>query len=368
MFKYLEIVEWVKREISDKGFAHGDRFLSESDLCARLKVSRQTVRQALAVLETRGFISRRRGSGTFVTLPGLYDQAQGQIVGVISTYFSDYIFPHIVSGVERVLAKNQITMQLAVTNNLVSDESRALRSMLDRNVAGLIVEPSKSALPNPNVKLYEEVSRKQIPLVFFNAAYGWSDFPLVAMDDVAAGRIATEHLISLGHEKIAGIFLLDDMQGHKRYQGFLECQGSDGQAENRVLWFSNNEKPNLFTFNADKVADLLARVSSVVCYNDSIALGLYEFCRGRGINIPDDLSIVGIDDSRLATICAVPLTSVRHPHQRLGERAAETLLSMLGSTSAGKQGHLFEPILVKRESTMRAGLGVFGQRPRKLTA
>ncbi|MDR2300617.1 MAG: substrate-binding domain-containing protein, partial [Deltaproteobacteria bacterium] len=79
-------------------------------------------------------------------------------------------------------------------------------------------------------------------------------------------------------------------------------------------------------------------------------------------------SIVGIDDSRLATICAVPLTSVRHPHQRLGERAAETLLSMLGATSAGKQGHLFEPILVKRASTARAISGGFGERARKLSA
>jgi GntR family transcriptional regulator of arabinose operon len=368
MFKYLEIVEWIKREISLRGLAPGERFHSESDLCDRLKVSRQTVRQALAVLETRGYIARRRGSGTFVKRPGVYGPAQGQIVGVISTYFSDYIFPHIVSGVERVLARNEITMQLAVTNNLVSDESRALRAMLDRNVAGLIVEPSKSALPNPNVYLYEEVNRREIPLVFFNAAYSWSDCPLVAMDDVAAGRVATEHLMALGNEKIAGIFLLDDLQGHKRYQGFLESQGSDGEAENRVLWFSNADKPSLFTLNAERLMALLARVTSVVCYNDTIALGLYDFCRSRGLKIPEDLSIVGIDDSRLATICAVPLTSVRHPHQRLGERAAETLLAMLGAGSSGKAGHLFEPVLVKRASSKLLLNGEETQLPRKWSA
>ncbi|MDR2368460.1 MAG: GntR family transcriptional regulator [Deltaproteobacteria bacterium] len=350
MFKYLEIVEWVRREIEGGGYGPGDRFRSETDMCRELNVSRQTVRQALAVLEREGTLSRRRGSGTFVKAPGL-GKAAGQTVGVISTYFSDYIFPFIVSGIERVLSGNGVTMRLAVTNNMVADEARALRSMLDQGVAGLIVEPSKSALPNPNVHLYEEARRREIPLVFFNAAYPWSDFPCVAMDDVEAGRLATGHLLSLGHGKISGIFLLDDMQGHKRYEGFLGCLGGDAEAENRILWFSNQDKATLFTQSAERVAALLGRSTAVVCYNDTIALGLYEFCRERGIDVPGDISIVGIDDSRLARICAVPLTSVRHPHQKLGERVAEELLSALGSGTAGKAGYLFEPVLVKRAST-----------------
>jgi GntR family transcriptional regulator of arabinose operon len=357
MFKYLEIVEWAKKVIIERGYAVGDRFYSESDLCQMLKVSRQTVRQALAVLELHGALSRRRGSGTFVNRSGLERetslsvQVSGSVIGVISTYFSDYIFPHIVSGVERILTRNEMTMQLGVTNNMVSDEARALRAMLDQNVSGLIVEPSKSALPNPNRELYEEVRRRDIPLVFFNAAYPWSNFPCVAMDDVAAGRIATEHLKSLGHKKISGIFLLDDMQGHKRYQGFLESLGSDGQAENRVLWFSNQDKATLFSLSAERIDALIAGSTGVVCYNDTIALNLCDFCRGRGVRVPEDLSLVGIDDSRLATLCAVPLTSVKHPRHKLGERAAEALISMLGSGSAGKDGHLFEPALVKRAST-----------------
>ncbi|MDR0621302.1 MAG: GntR family transcriptional regulator [Deltaproteobacteria bacterium] len=355
MFKYMEIVEWVKDQITGRGLAPGDRFDSEHELCRELGASRQTVRQALEVLRRDGVVSSRRGSGTFVTKNDFSGRgggrARGKTVGVISTYFSDYIFPHIVSGVERVLTENEVTMRLAVTNNMVSEEARALRSMLDQNVAGLIVEPSKSALPNPNVGLYDEVRRREIPLVFFNAAYPWSSFPRVAMDDVAAGRLATEHLLSLGHEKIAGIFLLDDLQGHDRYKGFLESQGDGGQAENRVLWFSNREKATLFSLSAERVAALIDSCSAAVCYNDAIALGLYEFCRGRGMGVPDDLSVIGIDDSRLATICAVPLTSVRHPHQKLGERVAEELLAALGSSSAGKDGYLFEPTLVERAST-----------------
>jgi GntR family transcriptional regulator of arabinose operon len=355
MFKYHEIAQWVKRQITERNLAPGDRFDSEPDLCRSLGASRQTVRQALELLRREGVISSRRGSGTFVTKNDFTGRAdgrvRGQTVGVISTYFSDYIFPHILSGIERVLTENEVAMRLAVTNNMVSEEARALRLMLDHNVAGLIVEPSKSALPNPNVGLYSEVRRREIPLVFFNAAYPWSDFPQVSMDDVAAARMATEHLISLGHEKIAGIFLLDDMQGHKRYQGFLESQETDGQAENRVLWFSNREKSTLFSQSAERIAELIEGATAAVCYNDSIALGLYGFCQARGIWVPDELSIIGIDDSRLATVCAVPLTSVRHPHQKLGERVAGKLLAALGSGSAVREGYFFEPVLVERSST-----------------
>jgi GntR family transcriptional regulator of arabinose operon len=350
-FKYLSIVEWTRQAITERGLAAGDRFLSETELCRAHQVSRQTVRQALAVLEKEGLLYRRRGSGTFVRGPGAAGTAPARTVGVISTYFSDYIFPHIVSGVERVLAKNDLAMQLAVTNNMVAEEARALKAMLEQNVSGLIVEPSKSALPNPNTALYQEVRRREIPLVFFNAAYPWSDFPCVAMDDVAAGRLAAEHLKELGHERISGIFLLDDIQGHKRYQGFLEGQGgAEGGAESRVLWFSHRDKATLFTISAERVAALIAGSTAVVCYNDTIALGLFEFCRERGLNVPGELSIVGIDDSRLATICAVPLTSVRHPHQQLGELAAETLVSALGAASPAMAGRLFEPALVRRSS------------------
>ena len=343
-FKYLAIAQWAKRAIAELGLSAGDRLLSETELCREHEVSRQTVRQALAVLEREGAVFRKRGSGTFVRAPSAAGQGPAPTVGVISTFFSDYIFPHIFSGIERVLARCDLAMRLAVTNNMVAEEARALRSMLDQNVSGLLVEPSKSALPNPNMALYDEVRRREIPLVFFNAAYGWSDFPCVAMDDAAAGRAAAEHLASLGHERISGIFHLEDMQGHKRYQGFLEgLGGADSLAESRVLWFTSGERATLFSQSAGRAEELIRDSTAVVCYNDTIALSLCEFCRARGIDVPGDLSIVGIDDSKLAAICAVPLTSVKHPHQRLGEKAAETLVSLLGAGSSGKPGHLFQP-------------------------
>lgn len=356
-FKYMTIVEWVKDYIKKEHLAPGARFYSEKELCDIHNVSRQTVRQALMVLENQDVLRRKRGSGTFVKSAGskTYSaSARNCNVGVVSTYFSDYIFPSIVTGIEKVLKNNNVGMQLSITHNQVFEESKALKTMLEQDIRALIVEPSRSALPNPNVKLYEKIKELNIPLVFFNAKYPWADFPCVAMDDVAAGRIAAEHLIQLGHTKIGGVFAFDDIQGHKRYQGFLSAFEQHGIAleEQDVMWFSTCEKKEFFT-REDRIKGLLERVTAVVCYNDSHAVSLLELCKKWNVRVPEDLSVVGIDDSKLAKICEVPLTTVRHPHQLLGERAAQKILEMIENPEKQFRDVLYEPELVERESTRK---------------
>lgn len=353
-FKYLGIVNWAKEIIREQHLAPGDKFYSETELCSIHKVSRQTVRQALAYMERQGILCRRQGSGTFIQSPNAVSaEKNGNLVGIVSTYFSDYIFPSIVTGIERVLTKNNVSMQLMTTSNQVAEEARALEKMLAQNVGGLIVEPSKSALPNPNTALYDEIRARDIPLVFFNAKYSWSDGTLVAMDDYAAGQIATEHLISLGHRKISGIFVFDNMQGHKRYQGFMNSliKHNIPMPEKRVLWFQAAEQSALFSNSGAGLSSLLDDSTAVVCYNDNLAVKLMGFCKQQGRNVPGDLSVVGIDDSNLARVCETPLTSIQHPKQQLGETAASILLEKMSNPLFEAKDTLFLPKLIKRASS-----------------
>ena len=132
-YKYLAIVEWSKNYIKDNQLKPDDRFLSENELCSIHNVSRQTVRQALKVLETENVIARVRGSGTFVRSAEIAPvRSTRQNVGVISTYFSDYIFPSIVTGIEGVLKAADIGMQLAITHNQVFEETQALQNMISQ--------------------------------------------------------------------------------------------------------------------------------------------------------------------------------------------------------------------------------------------
>lgn len=354
-FKYLAIVEWAKNQIKEKKLSSGDHFYSENELCEIHHVSRQTVRQALTTLENEKILVRRQGSGTFVKAAGGIHEKLSYNVGVISTYFSDYIFPSIVTGIELILKQRKVGMQLSITHNQVAEESQALKAMLNQDIRGLIVEPSKSALPNPNMKLYEQIKARGIPVVFFNAKYPWSDFPCVAMDDVAAARIVTDHLFELGHKRISGILSLDDLQGHKRYQGFMESFENHGapNAEQSVLWYATAERKTLFTNSGERVEALLKNSSAVVCYNDNMAIKLLDFCKRLGVRVPEDVSIVGIDDSKLASVCEVPLTTVRHPHQELGECAARRLIEMIDAPDKPVEDTLFMPKLIVRDSTSK---------------
>lgn len=352
-FKYLNIVEWAKEYIKTNHLHEGSKFFSEKELCDIHGVSRQTVRQALMTLENENIILRKRGSGTFIRSSAKTVVPSNFTVGVISTYFSDYIFPSIVTGIEKVLKENDVVMQLSITHNNVADETRALKTMLSQDVNGLIIEPSKSALPNPNMKLYEKIKQMNIPVVFFNAKYPWSDFPCVAMDDVAAGRIVTEHLWEIGHRHISGIFALDDSQGHNRYSGYMETllKHNCPAAEQNVLWYSTAERKTFFTLSEERILRLLHDSTAVVCYNDNIAVSLLSFCRKHNIKVPDDISIVGIDNAKLAKICEVPLTTATHPHQQLGEKTAQKLMEAIANPGAYQKDEFFTPELIVRKST-----------------
>lgn len=95
--------------------------------------------------------------------------------------------------------------------------------MLDMKVAGLIIEPTQSALPNPNLDLYQEIKKRQIPTIFLNATYPDLDFPALVVNDKPAEKQLIEHLFIQGHHNILGIFQVDDQQGVARMNGYLEA-------------------------------------------------------------------------------------------------------------------------------------------------
>ena len=267
-----------------------------------------------------------------------------------------------VENIGQIIAMARQFPMMSERTVIILKEAQALKTMIANGVQGLIVEPSKSALPNPNTELYQEIRNNRIPLVFFNAKYPWADFPYVAMDDEAAGKTVTDYLFDCGHKRISGIFALDDIQGHKRYGGFMKsCIEHDVRtAEKDVLWFSTAERSAIFLYAQYKLLEMLHQSTAVVCYNDKLAINLLRFCRQHEINVPEDISIVGIDDSRYSSICEVPLTTVRHPHQVLGETAARMLIEQMERPKDHQADTIFRPDLVVRDSVRILGTGTQG--------
>ena len=348
--KYLTLVNWIRNKIENGEIKYGEKLYSENELSSMFGMSRQTVRQALNVLVQEKYVESRQGSGTYVVYTPFARHEPTMTVGVVTTYVGAYIFPQIIRGIETVLTRSGYSMQLSFTHNKVQNESRALRSMLEKGIDGMIIEPTQSGLPNPNLETYREIQRQDIPVLFINSYYPEIKIPHVSLNDYEAGMLATNRLIRAGHRQIAGIFKSDDNQGHLRYAGYLEAllkAGLEIRDEN-VLWYSTEDIPD-FSGEPERVLRRVKGCTGLVCYNDEIAMKVYDILKTGQIGVPDDLSLVSIDNSELAELCEVPLTSVAHPAEALGETAAENLLRLIGDRHY-KATMEFGPEIVERRS------------------
>ena len=347
--KYRSLADALRRDIATGRFRDGDALATEAALRERFGVSRQTVRQAIALLEEDGLVVRRQGSGTYVS-HGPRRRTGAMHVGVITTYITDYIFPSIVRGIEGVLSGENCVMSLSATYNRTDRERELLTRMLDASVDGLIVEGTKTALENPNIGLYERLRERNIPVVFINGYYDSLSNPVcVVMDDEGGGRMAAQTLLERGHRYIGGVFKADDMQGVKRHQGCVSALSACPGARCEALWFTTETRGDLWRMPDGQAFLRRAQaMSGVVCYNDEVALGLLESLRGLGLRVPGSLSIVSFDNSAYAGVCHPGLTTLAHPKDAFGREAAERLLSLMAGH--GAQSLVMPWTLVERES------------------
>ncbi|HHX62877.1 MAG TPA: substrate-binding domain-containing protein [Epulopiscium sp.] len=351
--KYIKIMDWIMEQIAVGAVQPGEKLDSENILSETFKVSRQTVRRALEELEKADYITRVKGSGTYVSenqsliIPTTIDDSKlFKTVGIITTYLDAYIFPSIIQGIETELTKKGFILQVMSTKNIVENELRALQMMSESNLDGLIIWPSKSSLPCINLNLYKSLSSKGLPMVFVDSYYPAFPATCVCIDDVAIGMTATNHLISMGHTNITGIFPHEDIQGHLRYQGYAKALVAAGLplSDEHIHWYSKeNVEEDLTKASLWKS---LKECSAAFCFNDSLALMLIDQLHHKEIFVPEDFSVVGVDNIFMAK--RAELTSIIHPGEKLGTAVAELLISMINGKRS--ENIFFQPQLISRNS------------------
>lgn len=350
--KYQELIDYVYNLIDDGTLKSGDRLFSENELSAMFHISRQTVRRAIGELEENGVVKRIRGSGTYIGDNRQENLKKRNRIAVVTTYVDSYIFPKTIQGIEKVLSEHGYFVQIAFTNNTLEREKSVLEDMISQDdVAGVIVEGTKSGLPNPNLFLYRKLMKRRIPILFFNTFYPELDVPHVSLNDVEAGSKAVQFLIEKGHKDIGAILKLDDGQGRLRYLGYLNAMEAAGLPvkDSRMIWIDTEESRQL-SLCMDRILSRLEGCSAVLCYNDQVAFQLIHLLRERKIAIPEQLAVISIDDSDLARHSEVPITSLPHPKEKLGETAANRLLEMLNGRYKNATFE-FSTRVVEREST-----------------
>ena len=325
--KYQHVKDTIIAEINAKRLKIGDKLPSEIELQEMYNVSRHTIRVALEQLEHEGFIEKEHGLGSFVKLE---KKERNKTIGVITTYMSDYIFPEIIRGIESELTKAGYSMLLVNTNNDIQTERKALKMMLENQVEGIIVEPTKSSSYNPNIDVYLNIRKQEMPLISINAKFDEINFPFIGMNDLEASYVNTEFLIENNHEKIGAILKSDYKQGKERLKGFVKAISdySLSYSNQDVVMFTTETRGQVLMDEVHKLLDRRA-ITGLVCYNDMIALDVLNLCLAKGIRVPEDLSIVSFDNSILSMLTSVKITSISHPQIGLGIDAARHMMKMI---------------------------------------
>lgn len=329
--KYLQLYSSITASIGDGSYTFGDKLPTELELAEKYSVSRQTVRQALELLERNGLISKVQGSGSYISSKA-QSMKRTMRIAVITTYISTYIFPYILRGIEEVVASEGYTIQLMATNNSISKERNVLQNLSVNNVDGIIVEGTKTALPNPNLSFYRNLANKNTPLVFFNGYYpelledANSSIVYVVTDDYNGAYEMTKDLIQRGHTSIGGIFKSDDLQGIKRFSGFIDALAeADFEIEDdRILWFNTENKAVTSYLLLNRKC--MSKCTAVVCYNDEIAMQLIAYL---DMNPNSITAIRSFDGTYVPHQNYLDYQSLKHPKEALGKLTAERIFSIL---------------------------------------
>lgn len=332
--KYRQIADDIRQNITDRVFPPDSMLPTEQQLCDAYSASRQTVRLALKCLMDEGLIQRRQGSGSRVLSQAARPMRRN--IAVIATYISNYIFPGILREVESTLSANNCTTMLYATSNRVSDERRILTDLLaGEKLDGILVEGTKTALPNPNLDLYRRILDRNIPLIFLHGNYRELTGAVAILDDnYAGGYQLAEYLIGKGHTRIAGIFKSDDIQGHERYAGFAAAlRDHHLPVEDRhIAWYSTEDKENTplhAPLWKHKISPVLRGCTAAVCYNDEVATLVAGNLSREHVAIPGQMALVSFDNSLISNLSVCPITSLSHGDRNVGRIAAEMLLRQM---------------------------------------
>ena len=279
---------------------------------------------------------------------------QAGLVGLVLPELDNPIFPAFASAVGASLAQHGYTPVLCTQTFGGVHEDDYVRMLLDRQVAGIVFISGLHANVDADPARYRALLERALPIVLVNGDLPGVDAPSVSNDDAASVDLAVGHLAQLGHRRI-GLAI-----GPRRYVPVIRKLAAFPEALARHLGdLHAREEESLvecthFTVEGGMAAAgaLLDRgCTAIVCGSDLMALGAVRAARERGLRVPEDVSVVGSDDSLLIGYTDPPLTTVRQPVPAMSAAAVDALLDVISGVASPRAEYVFRPELVVRGST-----------------
>lgn len=350
---YTQVIAHYRTQILDGTLPPGARLPTELEIAEMFNISRGTVRQAMTAMVNEGLLERVPGRGTFVHAERQPDDAikpTNRRIGLLLSYRNSELDLHILSGVEHTAKSRGYQVSFAYTEESAEEQSRDINHLRADGVSGLIIYPlSNRTYDDAIAKLHTAA----LPFVLIDRYLPEINGDYVTSDNVGGGYSAAQHLIILGHTRIAfcystaGTLLTTSVRD--RLAGYRKALHEYGLPydESLVLFRSSEKTPQ------EAYTELLARPdrpTAIFAANDSEAIQIIATARQLGIRIPDDLALVGFDNLRLTEHTTPPLTTVAQPARDIGARAADLLISRIEGQPGVARGVELPTHLVIRES------------------
>jgi LacI family transcriptional regulator len=280
-------------------------------------------------------------------------QRATRTLGLIVTDIENPFFPELVRTVEDAARERGYAMLLCNASDDPERESGYLELLVDRWVDGVVIAASSLG-----VRHREWLLAADLPIILVNSVDRQIDLPTIASDSVMGGRIATEHLLELGHRRFgiitAGPRNLDAPDRVTGARSALRAAGIPTTSEHVVI------EEAIVEGGERAAAAILATdpsVTAIVAYNDLTAIGAMRAIRARGQRVPQDVSVIGFDDVHLAAYVDPPLSTIAQSTAEMGRWAVDELTRRLGAapepqTEPHAAPHVVLPVRLKiRDST-----------------
>lgn len=225
-------------------------------------------------------------------------------------------------------------------------ENQYLSLLKQKSVDGFIL-----ASGFENLDKVEELMKEEIPVVIVARDFPMFPVNAVALDDFMGGYLAANHLIELGHQNL-GIVARDLWSNRERLRGFKHALGENDLSLNSNFEFIDElDHIKAGREIAEKYIKSDDRPTAIFACNDLLAAGVIQMAKQLGLNVPEDLSVVGFDNTSIATIIEPPLTTIAQPIQNMGKEVMDLTVSIIKKEREEKSRITLLPSLVKRKST-----------------
>lgn len=266
-------------------------------------------------------------------------------IGLLVPDVANPFFAEITRSIEDYSNSLDYGVMICSTDNKSERERKYVSLLLRQKIDGIILASNFQ-----NEELIQELLDKQVPIVLLAQEVPSMSIASVTIDDFKGGSIAMQHLLSLGHRNI-GIITENNRSGKKRLHAYRQMLEEYGVEVDESYIMKCEASISDGAYYGEKLLRHPSRPTAIFACNDMIALGVMTAARNAGISIPDELSVIGFDNTIMSTVTVPLLTTVSQPIREMGRKTVQLLMEDIEKGDAFRQSILYSPELVVRQST-----------------